>query len=114
MEQKPLQSRRLTLVHFSRIPQRNESSDLAGVRVRRPSLFRASFVTLLVSLTILAATVFSRAADGAAVSHETTTPPSNIVIGFVGGFVSHDNPHHGPVQLAEQMRRTVPKDTYIQ
>jgi hypothetical protein len=104
----------LTLVYFSRIPQRNESSDLSGVRVRRPSLFRASFVTLLVSLTILGLTGFSRAADGAAVSRETTTPPANIVIGFVGGFVSHDNPHHGPVQLAEQMRRTVPKDTYIQ
>jgi pimeloyl-ACP methyl ester carboxylesterase len=79
-------------------------------------LFRASLVPLLVTLTILAATVpgFSRAADGAAVSHETTTPPSNIVIGFVGGFVSHDDLHHGPVQLAEQIRRTVPKDTYIQ
>ena len=80
----------------------------------RPSLFRPSLVTLLVILTILGVTGFSRAADGAAVSHETTTPPSNIVIGFVGGFVSHDNPHHGPVQLAEQMRRSVPKDTYIQ
>ena len=84
--------------------------------MRRSSLFlfRASFVTLLVTLTILAATGFSRAADGAAVSRQTTTPPSSIVIGFVGGFVSHDNRHHGPVQLAEQMRRTVPKDTYIQ
>jgi hypothetical protein len=82
--------------------------------VRRSSLFRASFVTLLVSLTIPGATGFLRAADGAAVSHETATPSSNIVIGFVGGFVSHNNPHHGPVQLAEQMRRTVPKDTYIQ
>ncbi len=38
---------------------------------------------------------------------------SNIVIGFVGGFVSHDNPHHGPVQLAQRIRQTVPKGTYV-
>jgi hypothetical protein len=57
-----------------------------------------------------------------ALSHPTETPslrsqstaaPSNIVIGFVGGFVKHDNPHHGPVKLAQQIQRTVPKDTYI-
>jgi pimeloyl-ACP methyl ester carboxylesterase len=35
------------------------------------------------------------------------------VIGFVGGFVGHDNQHHGPVQLAQQIQRTVPKDTYV-
>lgn len=81
------------------------------------SLLRASLVTSLVILTVVGAPVsgFSRAKDGAAISPATTTAvPSNIVIGFVGGFVSHDNPHHGPVQLAEQMRRAVPKDTYIQ
>ena len=42
-----------------------------------------------------------------------TAPASSIVIGFVGGFVSHDNPHHGPVQLAQRLRSSTPKDTYI-
>jgi pimeloyl-ACP methyl ester carboxylesterase len=72
--------------------------------------FRASLVTL----TLLGAAMpgLSRAVNGP--TAETTAVPFNIVIGFVGGFVSHDNPHHGPVQLAEQIRRTVPKDTYIQ
>lgn len=81
------------------------------------SLLRASLLSSLVILTVVGAPVsgFSRAKDGAALLPATTTPvPSNIVIGFVGGFVSHDNPHHGPVQLAQQMRRTAPKDTYIQ
>jgi hypothetical protein len=55
----------------------------------------------------------SRAENAAPLASETTAVPSNIVIGFVGGFVGHDNLHHGPVQLAEQIRRTVPKDTYI-
>jgi len=76
--------------------------------------FVKSFVTSFVTLTILGATVpgFAREVNGAPLSSETAAP-SSIVIGFVGGFVRHDNPHHGPVQLAEQIRRTVPKDTYV-
>ncbi len=83
--------------------------------MRQFALFRASLVTLVVSLTILGATMpgLSRAVNAAALPPETTAVPSNIVIGFVGGVVRHDNPHHGPVQLAEQIRRTAPKDTYV-
>lgn len=44
----------------------------------------------------------------------TPTAANKIVIGFVGGFVRHDNPNHGPVQLAQRIRRTVAKDTYVQ
>ena len=86
--------------------------------MRLSFLFRASLVnllvTLLVALTILGASVpgFALAVEGAAVSCEPVAT-SKIVIGFVGGFVSHENLHHGPVQLAEEIRRTVPKDTYI-
>jgi len=77
--------------------------------MRRFTLFRAS----LVAFTILAATApqLSRAVD--AVRPQTTAAPSNIVIGFVGGFVRHDNPHQGPVQFAQQIQRNVPKGTYI-
>ncbi|MGA9306687.1 MAG: hypothetical protein WBW31_14885 [Candidatus Sulfotelmatobacter sp.] len=77
--------------------------------MRRFSLFRASLVTL----TILAATApqFSRAVD--AVRPQPTVAPSHIVIGFVGGFVRHDNTSQGPVQFAQQMQRTVSKDTYV-
>jgi pimeloyl-ACP methyl ester carboxylesterase len=77
--------------------------------MRRFGLFRAS----LVILAILAATApqLSRAVD--AVRPQPTVAPSNIVIGFVGGFVRHDNPTQGPVQFAQQMQRTVSKDTYV-
>jgi pimeloyl-ACP methyl ester carboxylesterase len=54
---------------------------------------------------------FSMAVDATPVQPAAT--PSNIVIGFVGGFVHHDNPHHGPVRLARQIRQTVPHDTYV-
>jgi hypothetical protein len=69
----------------------------------------------LVTLTILLAALpgISRAADGAALRSTTTTASSNILVGFVGGFVNHDNPHHGPVQLAHRILPAVPKDTYV-
>jgi pimeloyl-ACP methyl ester carboxylesterase len=79
--------------------------------MRRFAPFRFSLVTL----SILAVTIptLGRAVDASLLRPATTATPSNIVIGFVGGFVSHDNPHHGPVQFAQQIQRTVPKDTYV-
>jgi pimeloyl-ACP methyl ester carboxylesterase len=73
------------------------------------SLFRASLITL----TILASSVpqLSRAVDAV---RPQAIAPSNIVIGFVGGFVAHDSPHHGPIELAQQIERTVSNDTYVQ
>jgi hypothetical protein len=66
----------------------------------------------LLTLTILAATpALSRAVD--AVARPTSAAPSSIVIGFVGGFVGHDNLRHGPVQLAQRIRQSLPKDTYV-
>ena len=78
----------------------------------RLAAFRAPFILL----TVFGATMptLSRALDGASVSSQTASPPANIVIGFVGGFVNHDNPHHGPVQLAQRIRRSLPQGTFIQ
>ena len=71
--------------------------------------------TLIVALAALAAAtpVVSGAANTTLLRSDASAPTSNIVIGFVGGFVSHDNPHHGPVQLAQHIRQTVPKGTYV-
>jgi len=54
----------------------------------------------------------SHAAD-ATVSNPSDAP-KNIVIGFVGGFVRHNNSHHGPVKIAQHIRSTAPPGTYIQ
>jgi hypothetical protein len=54
------------------------------------------------------------AVDGGSVAARSHPAPSSIVIGFVGGFVRHDNPHHGPVVLAKRIQNSVPKDTYVQ
>jgi hypothetical protein len=73
-------------------------------------LFATLFATAF--LTMCATRSFA-AEDGGAVARGQLTP-SSIVIGFVGGFVRHDNPHHGPVILARQLRTVFPNDVYVQ
>ena len=69
----------------------------------------------LLPLLVVALAMAEASPQPAAVLRSQSEPaPSNIVVGFVGGFVRHDNPYHGPVELAQRLRRTVPKDTYIQ
>ena len=54
----------------------------------------------------------SAAAEGAAMTqHEIRG--SGIVIGFVGGFVRHDDARHSPVQVAQRMQRMFGKETYV-
>lgn len=40
--------------------------------------------------------------------NELSTKPPAIVIGFVGGFIAHDNPVHSEVQLAARLRKEYP------
>jgi pimeloyl-ACP methyl ester carboxylesterase len=71
-----------------------------------------SFRTLLCTLTISALSLASAATD-AVPAPATSNSHSNIAIGFVGGFVAHDNPHHGPVRLATQIQSSLPKGSYV-
>lgn len=70
------------------------------VRVRLALVFLAIF------------TLRAFCSDGGAVA--SLQPPQTIVVGFVGGFVRHDNSHHGPVIFADRLQRTAPKGSYIQ
>lgn len=54
---------------------------------------------------------YLRAADAAFAPQEAA---SYILVGFVGGFVRHNNPHHGPVELARRIRQDSPKNAFIQ
>ena len=40
--------------------------------------------------------------------------PPAIVVGFVGGFVRHDNAVHNPVQLAARLRKAYPSGVYVE
>src|SRR5580658_2340594 len=47
-------------------------------------------------------------------SAESAKPaPQIIVIGFVGGFVRHDDPVHSGVQLAAHLRQDYPSGVYV-
>jgi hypothetical protein len=73
---------------------------------------RLQILSALSASFFLAAALPAAAVDGA-VASRTPEYPSYILVGFVGGFVRHDNPNHGPVQLAQRMQRTAPHDTYV-
>src|SRR5260370_16520537 len=44
----------------------------------------------------------------------TASSSPDIVIGFVGGFVRHDDSRHGPVKLAQRLRETYPSGVAIE
>jgi hypothetical protein len=68
---------------------------------------------ILAALVATLAVPLLTAADGALASQP---PPksSYILVGFAGGFIRHDNPDHGPVQLAHRMQLDLPQDASIQ
>ena len=69
------------------------------------------------ALFLLVLSIFS---NGHAISAQTVSPDSSapkppaIVIGFVGGFVKHDNMVHSEVQLAAELRAAYPSGVYVE
>lgn len=72
----------------------------------------ARFPIAVAAILLCALTVPMLAANGA-IEPKLPQKVNYILVGFAGGFVRHDNPHHGPVQLAERLRREVADGTYI-
>ena len=72
---------------------------------------RARPILIAVLVVSFAAPLF--AADGAVIARPQAAPPC-IVVGFVGGFVRHNNPNQGPVQLAHRIQSAVAKSAYVQ
>ena len=76
-----------------------------------------AFVSLLVLAWGVAPPCYSASgvqpSDGPLISSTASSSP-DIVIGFVGGFVRHDDPHHGPVKLAQRLRETYPAGVAIE
>jgi pimeloyl-ACP methyl ester carboxylesterase len=72
------------------------------------------FRAAIISFTSLALAIPALAGTAETAVLRPTTAPANIVIGFVGGFVGHDNPRHGPVQEARRIQQTFPRDTFVQ
>lgn len=69
---------------------------------------------LLVTVSLLPSLCSALTGDGAVAVTSHPANASCIVVGFAGGFVRHDNPHHGPVVLARRIQKEVPGGTYVQ
>ncbi|HEY6764807.1 MAG TPA: hypothetical protein VI386_08540 [Candidatus Sulfotelmatobacter sp.] len=67
---------------------------------------------LLLAISVFAVPGWSESA--APVSKPRPASSGAIVIGFVGGFVRHDNARHGPVLLAQRIRQSSMSDAYVQ
>src|SRR5260370_24056913 len=65
------------------------------------------FFALCVFLSIVNTTADTSATPRVAAAGVSATPPV-IVVGFLGGFVKHDNLVHSEVQLAARLRKEYP------
>ncbi len=74
----------------------------------------AVLVGMVLAGTTSAGVLPKPAGSEAAVATGSEPATTAIVIGFVGGFVRHDDSHHGPVQLAQRIQRNVPKSTHVE
>jgi hypothetical protein len=86
--------------------------------VHAPSLVRSTAL-----LFFLFSCAFPAFSQNSAVSSSLAAPPApgdapskppTIVIGFVGGFVHHDDPVHSGVQLAARLRADYPSGVYVE
>ena len=77
-----------------------------------PALARFSFLLALLPVLALPLTAAETPAENAAIGRSQQTP-SAIVVGFVGGFVRHDNPYHGPVILSKRLQDDTLKGAFV-
>jgi hypothetical protein len=64
-------------------------------------------------LFFLAASPSLLAAEGGGIAAAPNSSPY-ILVGFVGGFVSHTNANHGPVKAAQHLQQTTPKGAFVE
>ncbi len=78
-----------------------------------PTLAIASRTVALL-LMILTCTLNSQAAEYSLAADATSAPQNTLVIGFVGGFIKHDNLVHSEVQLAARLRKAYPAGVEVE
>src|SRR6266705_6693128 len=76
-----------------------------------------SMVGFIQAFSLLCLSVFSLGQSGSAspaTSSDSSTISPVIVIGFMGGFVKHDNAVHSGVQLAAHLRQDYASGVYVE
>jgi hypothetical protein len=114
--------------------QRSFLSNPTDFRVISPSVIVSSLIrgrhawalpiwSLAVALLVLAPSVRAQggpklistdALAAPSVSADSSAPTQTIVIGFLGGFVRHDDTVHSEVQLAQRLRSEYPAGVRVQ
>jgi hypothetical protein len=90
---------------------RGRSTQMICSTVLRAMLFSSAVYAFFLATVLTPDQIISaRPVSGNAAS---TKPPA-IVIGFVGGFVAHDNPVHSEVQLAARLRKEYPTGVHVE
>jgi hypothetical protein len=77
-------------------------------------IFSMKFATRVVILFCMALVLDQGGRTKAQGPPEVTAPSPAIVIGFVGGYVSHDNPVHAEVQLAANLDREYKSGVHVE
>ena len=78
------------------------------LRTHNPFLISRLFLWIVFAFGSAAAP-----ADSVRTPVDSPSSPA-IVIGFIGGYVRHDNPIHSEVQLADSLRREYPSGVYVE
>jgi hypothetical protein len=71
-------------------------------------------LALSVFLSIILLTPVPLSATPHTATAEVSPTPPVIVVGFLGGFVKHDNLVHSEVQLAERLRKEYPAGVHVE
>src|SRR3984885_16253658 len=79
------------------------------LRTHNPFLVSQLFLWIIFSFGLATATP----ANSVSTLPDSPSSPA-IVIGFLGGFVRHNNPVHTEVQLAARLRREYPQGVYVE
>jgi hypothetical protein len=90
-------------------------SDIGALHGRLPNMICSTVLRRMIpSISVYALFFASSLTPGEIISRhpvlasEASTEPPAIVIGFVGGFIKHDDPVHSEVQLAARLRKEYP------
>jgi hypothetical protein len=80
----------------------------------RTSLFFGALIAFIVSGSSTARRIPSEGRNSSSASETAEAKPPAIVVGFVGGFVRHDNRVHSEVQLADRLRQAYPSGVDVE
>jgi hypothetical protein len=86
------------------VPQQNSLPLKFSNVLRRMRASIGDIVLFLATALVLGQIALAHPLPG----DDTLPKPPDIVIGFVGGFIAHDNPVHSEVQLAARLRKEYP------